>query len=73
MIMEMSPTIASFTGYFYQTLRQIFDAGKISERHLEKKVEKIFEEEKKKISGVYNSQGKLIEHEKSGRYLNLLV
>ncbi len=66
-------TITSFTGYFYQPIKQTIDAGKISELQLERKIKKRFEEEKSKISGIYSSQGKLIEHEKTGRYLNLLV
>lgn len=70
MIMEISPTIALFTGYFYQQIKQTLDAGKISELHLENKVKKNFENGRKVIQGIYSSSGKLIEYENSGRHLD---
>lgn len=73
MINNISQTYALFTGQLNDYFSKNLEAGKIPEYKEERKLKIKFEEERKRIQQVYNSQGKLINYTDSGRHLDLWV
>lgn len=53
-----------FSGYF--------DSGKIPGYKEERKIKIKFEEDRKKVQQIYNSQGKIIEYNYLGRHLDFI-
>jgi len=66
-------TAIQYTGYFYNPIRQTLEQGKIAPEVEEARIQRILEEERKRIQPIYNAKGKIIEYRKSGRYLNIFV
>lgn len=69
----MTETISGWTGYFYLFIKKIFDAGRERPESIETRVEKVIEEEKKKVVQIYNSKGQIIEYCDSGRHLDIIA
>ena len=70
---EISPTSIIYTGYFYSVLNRILNGGKLFLfKENNEKTSKL-KEELDKIQPIYNTKGRLIEHENSGKYLDFLV
>ena len=68
---EIASIMAPKTGVLHTLIRKSLDAGKETPESEEERIKKTFEEERKKVAPVYNSQGKLIEYEESGRHLDI--
>jgi len=73
MIKGISETSIIFTGYWYDFFSKYFDSGKIPSYKEERKIKLKFEEERKKVQPIYNSHGKLIEHNYLGRNLDIFI
>lgn len=73
MIRGIYPTTAAFTGYFHDYFSQSLNSGKIPEYKEERKLKIKFEEDRKKVQPIYNSQGKLINYADSGRHLDFIA
>ncbi len=70
MIEGVNSTSAAFTGYFNDYFSRSLNSGKVPEYKEERKLKIKFEEDRKKIQPIYNSQGKLIDYDDSGRHLD---
>ena len=71
---EIASIMAPMTGYLHTSIRRL-DAGKETPESKKAKEERAMQETKEvqRISQIYNSQGKLIEYEESGKHLDLEV
>lgn len=49
------------------------DAGKERPERKEIRIEKILEDEQKKVQPVYNAKGQIIEYDKYGRHLDVFA
>ncbi len=67
----MIETISSNTGYFHSFLKKADDMGKETPESQRCRLEKKFKEEREKVLPIYNAKGKLIEHNKTGRYVDI--
>ncbi|MCK5043627.1 hypothetical protein KAR52_01330 [Candidatus Pacearchaeota archaeon] len=65
--------IASVTGYCHNLIRRTMDAGKERPEKKEIRIEKILEDEQKKVQPIYNTKGQIIEYDKYGRHLDVYV
>lgn len=61
------------TGYFQNNIRKNHEQGKVAPNTMEAIFQSRMEDEKKKIQPIYNSRGKLVEYDNSGRRLNILA
>ncbi len=53
-------TAIQYSGYFHSEIRKLFDAGKVREDNEELRVQRILEEERKRVQEVYGSRGKTV-------------
>ncbi|VVB83686.1 Uncharacterised protein [uncultured archaeon] len=70
-INEISPTMATYTGYFHQLIKQGLDAGKVPEEKEEERLKRKFDKEKESVQKIYDLKGKLIETNIFGRDVNI--
>ena len=73
MINGISETCVIFTGYLQDYFLKNLESGKIPLAKEERKLKIKFEEERKKVQPIYNSEGKLIEYNNSGRHLDFIA
>ncbi len=73
MINGISETGAVFTGYLNDYFSKSLEEGKIPLAKEERKLKIKFEEERKRVQSVYDSEGKLIEYDDSGRHLDFMA
>ena len=73
MINGIFETCAIFTGYLHDYFLKSLETGKIPLAKEERKFKIKFEEERKKVQPIYNSEGKLIEYNNSGRHLDFIA
>jgi hypothetical protein len=66
-----SVTAVQYSGYFQKQVRQSLGQGKVTPATEEAIFQKRLEEERKRIQPIYNSKGKLVEYEQSGRHLDI--
>jgi hypothetical protein len=69
----ISETQIAYTGYFNEELIKGLKSGKISCWNEEEIIKKKFDKERQRIQPTYNSNGKLIEYDDSGRHLDFIV
>jgi len=53
-------TPIQYSGYFYTEIRKLIDAGKVAPVNEEIRVQKILEEQRKRIEPVYETKGTLV-------------
>lgn len=70
---ELTITAIQGTGYFQNSVRKTNEQGRISEETREAIFQEKLGEERKRIQPVYNSRGKLVEYDNSGRRLNVMA
>ncbi len=68
-----SITAVQYTGYFQENIRKNLEQGKIAPETQEAIFQKKLEEDRKRIHPIYNSKGKIIEYDNSGRHLNVMA
>ena len=73
MINGISETGVVFTGYLNDYFSKSLEVGKIPQAKEERKLKIKFEEDRKKVQPIYNSQGKLIDYTDSGRHLDFMA
>jgi hypothetical protein len=66
-----SVTAVQYSGYFQKDILKSLEQGKVAPEAEEDRIQKRLEEERKRVQPIYNSQGKLIEYDNSGRHLNI--
>lgn len=64
-------TISGWTGYFNNFIKKSLDAGKETPESKNRRFKRIIEEEKRKVLPIYNTNGKIIEYDNSGRHLDV--
>jgi hypothetical protein len=70
---EIAITTIQGTGYFQNPIRKTLEQGKLAPEVREVMFQNKMKEEEKRIQPIYNSRGKIIEEDISGRRLNMLV
>jgi hypothetical protein len=70
-IEEIASILAPKTGYCHYLIIKISEAGKETKESVEKRVQEVFENDRKKVLPVYNAKGKLIEYDQSGRHFDI--
>lgn len=73
MIEHIGSVNAQYSGFFQQPVRQSLEQGRVARETEEAIFKRKQEEERKKIQLTYNSKGKIIEYEHSGRRLDVMV
>jgi YD repeat-containing protein len=73
MIDELSPTLASYSGYFNNEINKNSEIGKIPSWKEREKIKRVFEREGQRIQSVYNCEGRLVENNDSGRHLDFFI
>lgn len=68
-----SVTAVQYTGYFHSEIRKSLEQGKVTPETQETIFQKKLEEDRKRIQPIYNSKGKIIEYDNSGRHLNVMA
>jgi len=56
-----SVTAIQYTGYFQKFVRDSYEAGKVAPENEEARVQRILEEQRKKIQPIFESKGKLVD------------
>lgn len=64
-------TNIEYAGLVHAPIRKMQDAGKETPEAREIRVQKVLEEERKKVLPIYNSKGKVVEYDKYGRHLDI--
>ena len=62
-------SIVPYTGFGHTLTRKTLDAGRETKETREIRVQKVLEDARKKVPPVYDSKGKLVEYDNSGRHL----
>lgn len=68
MTIETISALAAWTGYFDEPVKKSFNAGE--EKDKNESIKKRFEKKTEKIQPIYNAEGKIIEYNNSGKYLD---
>ena len=63
-IEEIASISAPLTGYLHVPIRKMNDSGKVNPELEDFRIQKILEEDRRKIQPIYNSKGKIIEYYK---------
>ncbi|MAG50119.1 hypothetical protein CL621_00580 [archaeon] len=71
LIGEIASILAPKTGYCYYLIIKISDAGKETKESVEKRVQEVFEDDRKRVLPVYNAKGKLIGYDQYGRHFDI--
>jgi DNA-binding transcriptional MerR regulator len=53
-------TTIQYTGYFHSEIRKMLDAGKVAPENEEVRIQRILEEQRKKVHPVYEIKEKLV-------------
>jgi len=61
MIVENIITAIQYSGYFQSEIKKILESGKINPVTEEMRIQRILEEERKKVQPVYENKGKTID------------
>ncbi len=56
-----SVTAVQYSGYFHSKIRKLLEAGKINPETEEARIQRILEEQRKRIQPVYETKGKLVD------------
>lgn len=59
--MTDSVTAVQYSGYFQNPIRQTLEQGKVAPATEEARVQRILEEQRKRIQPVYETKGKLVD------------
>ncbi|MCX6746927.1 MAG: hypothetical protein NTU63_02210 [Candidatus Pacearchaeota archaeon] len=87
MIQEIGLTSAQYSGYFEDTIRKFLKRGEVAPESEEARVQRVLDEERKRIQRIVSVKGKVIEHyeiekdakrkraeyEELGRYVNVFA
>jgi len=58
--MTDSVTVVQYSGYFQNEIRKLLNAGKVNEATEETRIQRILEEQRKRVQPVYEGKGKLV-------------
>ena len=68
---EIIITTIQGTGYFQNNIRKTHEQGRVAPEVQEAIFQSRLEDEKKRVQPTYNSRGRLVEYDNSGRRLNI--
>lgn len=71
LIGEFDAILAQYLGYFHAHIRRISDVEKETKESIDKRVQEVIENDRKRVLPVYNIKGELIEYDQYGRHFDI--